>query len=402
MLSGLRGCVAELLITLDPVNKTRALDDEISSVAQLLPSVHRSATAAAELLGTTLRKVYLDYSSKAFVSEVIVKGLGVPRRISKSMIPYLWKNSPVYIYMAHLSKTDLLLHFDSDVVIHPSPLGASRWLVAAAEYLQNSTALKGLWSVGLEACSPYIPGTVDLTLPVLPLGDGGNMREFDAFPGRCEQLKAGFSYVELLMMDRIACKETCRHAWMRCQGYEWHSKGGRCLHWVDGEGSALTVSESGVTCHVRRSRHRDPRQPERPRGRIYMRMQRYQHRGPLANLRSLMIRLSRFKLMWPLMHLPSNTNISSPGLWPLKLNIDTVLELRMLSPYHDPLKNVQPISAFLGPEHVGGACIDHGVAWRSAERTWMLWQTRTCRPCRLARHLSLQHLLQPPEFNQPE
>ncbi|CAE7513660.1 unnamed protein product, partial [Symbiodinium natans] len=299
----LAGCVRELLLTVDTRKKTPgALRKELESDVgrELLASLRRAAATAAELLGTTWREVFIDYSDRTLIEEVLVRGLGLPSSVARRALPHLWKNAPMYLYMAHLSRTEYLLHFDSDVIldhIYPkSASSASQWFTAAGSYLQNSSALLGLWAVGFEDCSPYPKGTVDLLMPLLPQNRGGvKASEFDSFPGRCIDRATGkLQHVHQgdEAKDAAACQEMCRHGWMRCAGFEWHGKpsGGRCVHlWAKQLGHEPTAS-SNVTCFVgRKPRNpRDPHHRPRPRGAIYLRMQRYQMRGPLAMLRSLL------------------------------------------------------------------------------------------------------------------
>eukprot|EP00971_Amphidinium_carterae_P336469 6472854-Amphidinium_carterae.2 len=55
-------------------------------------------------------------------------------------------------YAIYLCTTDFLLHFDCDSDFQPAS-AATPWIDAAASYLSNSTALTGLWSIGLEHCA---------------------------------------------------------------------------------------------------------------------------------------------------------------------------------------------------------------------------------------------------------
>eukprot|EP00439_Symbiodinium_sp_Y106_P068603 s311_g11.t1 len=379
----LTGCVAELLLTVDPWKKTRgALREEVASDLgrELLSSLRHAAEVAAGLLGTTAREVLIDYSDHRVMDEVLVRGYGLPRRLARRVLPQLWKNGPMYLYMAVLSRTDYLLHFDSDVVldhIYPkSSNSAAQWLTAAGAYLQNSTALQGLWSVGFDDCSPYPMGTVDLVLPLLPESRGrARRKEFATLPGRCGDAGGGGKLEHLHQgeLDLASCEEMCRHAWMRCTGFEFHEPKdkeavGRCIHLSAKYLGNESAGGSNVTCHVGIGRRnpRDPRhRPRSTRGPIYLRMQRYQTRGPLAMLRSLLLRTSRFKMLWPLLRVPAEVNASILPMEQFSVNIDTILEMRMLAPLR-PGSLIQPIAAFLAPERVGGACVHHGVLATSA------------------------------------
>ncbi|CAE7616967.1 unnamed protein product [Symbiodinium sp. CCMP2592] len=268
-----------------------------------------------------------------------------------------------------------------DHIYPKSTNSAAQWLTAAGAYLQNSTALQGLWSMGFDDCSPYPKGTVDLVLPLLPESRGRARRqEFATLRGRCGDAggRGKLEHLHQGELDRASCEETCRHAWMRCTGFEFHEPKdketvGRCIHLSAKHLGHESAGGANVTCHVGLGPRnpRDPRhRPRSTRGPIYLRMQRYQTRGPLAMLRSLLLRTSRFKMLWPLLWVPAEVNASVLPMEQFSVNIDTILEMRMLAPLH-PGSLIQPIAAFLAPERVGGACVHHGVLATSTQQDLM-------------------------------
>ncbi|OLP98862.1 hypothetical protein AK812_SmicGene18652 [Symbiodinium microadriaticum] len=348
----LGGCVAELLLTVDPRKKTRgALREEVASDLghELLSSLRHAAEVAAGVLGTTDYLLHFD-------SDVVldprakkcdVNGIGLEGAVNSVHGDYIELQQQFCGVGAEATSVRSM----QDHIYPKSTNSAAQWLTAAGAYLQNSTALQGLWSMGfdackwltvplgdLEDCSPYPKGTVDLVLPLLPESrERARPKEFATLQGRCADAGGGKlehrakeEHLHQGDLDQASCEEMCRHAWMRCTGFEFHEPKGK-----EAEGSFPT---SGCCALSGGYKFRSPAMsgsgPGIPGIPGTARAAR-----PLPMLRSL---------------LPPDCERQ------FSVNIDTILEMRMLEPLH-PGSLIQPIAAFLSPErdglftHVDGA-----------------------------------------------
>eukprot|EP00927_Polykrikos_kofoidii_P038029 TRINITY_DN32288_c0_g1_i1.p1 TRINITY_DN32288_c0_g1~~TRINITY_DN32288_c0_g1_i1.p1 ORF type:complete len:466 (-),score=57.41 TRINITY_DN32288_c0_g1_i1:13-1410(-) len=390
----LGGCIAEILLTLDPICKARgaaqaavestlgktlwmALAAAGSEAVHALSNVARVVGPPATLQSgqvtdqqaPLLRQELVDYGSDAVLQRVLVEALGIPSSRVGSSLPRLAKHTVALLYAIVHCSTKFLLHFDADIVVLPIGHGIAHALQPSLGYLKNSTSwLQGLFAVTLEECiSNYPKGTLDVVVPLrakvandyLPFSNICTTDNDQNVPMQTP-VAPGDGSLEI-------CQALCSTV-PRCSAVEWYeggwTAGRRCFHMV--ENGLITRGFTGprvsnATCYVKRT-GRDLAAPPYTRGGLYLRYHSHGLRGPHFSMRHYVMSVPKFRALFPLLTEPSDGTVRIAGrvagrgamaLW--RQNVETIIELRLLrAARHETWPS---FAAFLSPSYASGACV---------------------------------------------
>lgn len=192
------GCIAELLITIDTIQKTRgALNMLFNSsfgnlfIEKLCDAVSMAESILAGVRGTTslpfrwpsteasamrtctsapwIHVEFVDYGNPKLLNLVLGKVLGIAHDEFMTALPVLAKHTVAHAFAIASCWTQYLLQFDCDTMswssVHSGPSMA--WFTPSLPLFWNSSWLSGLFAISLEDCvEEYGPGVIDLVQPL--------------------------------------------------------------------------------------------------------------------------------------------------------------------------------------------------------------------------------------------